>query len=59
MTAVGGDVTILRALPGEEALGTHEPGDAIAPPRTTEHTGRARTALGLTTAGKLLPDPRP
>jgi hypothetical protein len=52
-------VTILRALPGEEALGTHEPGDAIAPPRTTEHTGRARTALGLTTAGKLLPDPRP
>src|SRR5260370_23306699 len=56
MTAVGGSVTILGALPGKEAFGTHEPGDAIAPSWTTEHTSQARTAVGLTTASKLLAD---
>ncbi len=56
MTAVGGGVTILRALPGKEAFGPHQPGDTIAPSWTTEHTGQARTAIGLTTARELLPD---
>jgi len=57
MTAVGGGVTILGALPSKEGFGTHEPGDAIAPSGTTEHTGQVRTAIGLTTARKLLPNP--
>jgi hypothetical protein len=59
MTAVGGGVTILGALPGKEAFGTHEPGDAIAPSWTTQDTGQARTAVGLTTTRELLTDPRP
>jgi hypothetical protein len=59
MTAVGGGVTILGALPGKEAFGPHEPGDAIAPSWTTEHPGQAGTAIGLTTASKLLPDSSP
>ena len=59
MTAVGGGVTILGALPGEEAFRAHEPGNAIAPSGTTEHPDQARTAIGLTTASKLLPDPSP
>ncbi len=57
MAAIGGGVAILRALPGKEAFGTHEPGDAIAPSWTTEHSGQARTAIGLTTARELLADP--
>ena len=57
VTAVGGGVTILGALPGKEAFGAHEPGDAIASAGTTEDTGQARTAIGLTTARELLPDP--
>ena len=56
VTAVGGGVPILGALPGKEVFLTHEPGDAIAPSWTTKHTGQARTAIGLTTARKLLAD---
>ncbi len=57
VSAVGSGVTILRALPGKEAFGTHQPGDAIAPSGTTKHLSQARTAIGLTAARELLPDP--
>ena len=56
VAAVGGGVAILGALPGKEALGTHEPGDAIAPSWTTQRMGQARTAGSPTTAVELLMD---
>src|SRR5574338_398594 len=57
MAAVSCGVTILRALPRKEALGTHQSGDPVASSWTTEHLRQARTAIGLPTACKLLPDP--
>ena len=56
MAAIGGGVAILGTLPGEEAFGPHEPGDAVAPTGTTEHSRQARTAIGLAAARELLPD---
>ena len=54
MTAVCGAGAIFGALPREEPLQTHEPGDAIAPSRAAQHTCQSRTAVGLTTAHKFL-----
>ena len=59
VAAVGRGVSILGALPGKEALGTHEPGDAIASPRTTQRMRQPRTAVGATTAIELLMDTGP
>ena len=56
MANVGGGVAILGALPGKEAFLAHDAGDAVTPSWTTEHSRQARTAIGLTTAGELLPD---
>ena len=56
MAAVGGGVTILGALPGKEAFGPHEPGDAIAPAWATKHLSQPRAAVSLATARELLPD---
>ncbi len=58
MAAIGGGVTILGALAGKEAFGTHEPGDAVTPPGATERTGESRAAISLTAARELLSDPR-
>ncbi len=56
VAAMGGGVTIPGALPGKEAFGPHEPGDAIAPSGATEHLRQARTAVSAATAGELLPN---
>src|SRR6266513_2725480 len=56
MAAVCGSQSILGTLTSEEALQAHEPGDAIAPSRTAKDVGQSRTAVGLTTAHKLLAD---
>jgi hypothetical protein len=58
VATIGRGMSILGALPGKDALLAHEPGNAVASSWTTEHTGQARTAVGLTTARELLPDPR-
>src|SRR5207302_2600286 len=58
VTAVGGGCAIFGALPGKKLLRTHEPGDAIAPARTAQDMGQARTAIGLAAAGELLFDSR-
>ena len=56
VAAVGRGVSILGALPGKESFRTHEPGNAIASSRAAQRLRQPRTAVGLTTAGKLLPD---
>jgi hypothetical protein len=54
--AVGRAHAIFGALPGEEPLGAHEPGNAIAPPGAAQRMGEPRTAVGLVATGELVPD---
>jgi hypothetical protein len=54
VTAVCGGGAILGTLAGEEVLYAHEPSNAIAPSRTTQHVCQSWTAVSLTTAHKFL-----
>jgi hypothetical protein len=56
MSAIGRPRPVLGALPGEEPLLTHESSDAIAPAGATQSLRQPRTAIGLATADKLLPN---
>jgi hypothetical protein len=56
MSAIGRPGPVLGSLPGEEPFLAHEPSDAIAPAGATQNVRQPRTAIGLATAGKLLPN---
>src|SRR5947209_6635993 len=54
VAAIGSCHTILGTLAGEETLQAHESSDAITPTRAAQYVCQSRTAVGLTTAHKLL-----
>src|ERR1700687_1179533 len=56
MAAVGSSRTVLRSLPGEDPLQAHEPSNAVAPPRASQHPCQPRAAVSLATAGEFLSD---
>src|SRR5664279_1680471 len=56
VAAVGCAHAVFGALPGEEPLSPHEPGNAVAPTGRTQGMGQPWTAVGLVTAGKFVPD---
>ena len=58
VAAVGGPCSILGALPGEDPFLAHEAGNAVASSRTTQRMSQPWAAIGLTTAGKFLPNAR-
>jgi hypothetical protein len=53
VTALGRSGSILRALASEDALQTHEAGNAVAPAGTAQSVRQSWTAVALATAGKL------
>ena len=58
VAAVSCGMSIFRALPGKETFAAHQPGNAITSARTTQNMSQAWAAVGLTTTGELLADPR-
>jgi hypothetical protein len=56
VATVGRSRSVFRALPCENALQTHETGNAVTPAGAAQRVSQSWAAVGLATAGKLVPD---